>query len=132
MRKILVVDDTEMNSELLVETLCEVAHCDVRANGTGALEAFNQAVAAKAPYDLILLDIAMPDMTGIEVLKVIRADEKARGIKLGSGVPIIMVTAYKEPFMDAFNGGCDDYILKPIDVDKLIAKIEEKIPLDKK
>jgi CheY-like chemotaxis protein len=132
MRKILVVDDTEMNSELLVETLSEVAQCDVRANGEGALEAYNQSLESGGPYDLILLDIAMPDISGIEVLKIIRAAEKTRGVRLGRGVPIIMVTAYKEPFMDAFNGGCDDYILKPIDVDKLIAKIEEKVPLDKK
>ena len=131
MWKILVVDDIALNSELLVETLADLAQCDVRDNGTGALEAFHQSVEKQTPYDLILLDIAMPDMSGIEVLKRIRTDEEARGVRLGQGVPIVMVTAYKEPFMDAFNGGCDDYVLKPVDTDKLIAKIQEKLSVKK-
>jgi CheY-like chemotaxis protein len=130
MWKILVVDDIAMNSELLVETLADLAQCEVCGNGTGALAAFNQSIEQKAPYDLILLDIAMPDMSGIEVLKKIRDDEEKRGIRLGHGIPIIVVTAYKESFMDAFNSGCDDYVLKPVDTDKLLVKIQEKLTAD--
>lgn len=131
MWKILVVDDVSMNSELLVETLSDRAQCEIRDNGVGALDAYNKSVASNNPFDLILLDIAMPDISGIDVLKSIRKSEESRGIRLGQGVPVIMVTAYKEPFMDAFNGGCDDYILKPIDPDKMIVKIEEKLAAKK-
>lgn len=127
MWRILVVDDISMNCELLVETLADLAECDVRENGTGALEAYNNSLKTERPYELILLDIAMPDISGIDVLKTIRKSEEACGVRLGQGIPIIMVTAYKEPFMDAFNGGCDDYILKPVDTDKMIIKIKEKL-----
>jgi len=131
MWKILVVDDIAMNSELLVETLGDLAKCDTCENSADALKAYNQAVKDNKPYDMILLDIAMPDMSGIEVLKTIRSIESGKGLRLGQGVSIIMVTAYKEPFMDAFNGGCDDYVLKPVDTDKLLIKVEEKLSAKK-
>ena len=127
MWKVLVVDDNEKNAELLVEILSGKAQCDVRNNGEDALSAYNRSIEMNTPYDVLLLDIAMPGLDGLDVLRVIRAKEEARKIKIGRGIPVIMVTAYKEPFMDAFNKGCDDYILKPIDPDQVIKKIEDKL-----
>lgn len=127
MWKVLVVDDNFVNRKFLVEILKGKAVCDVAANGNEALVAYDLSVKEDRPYDAILLDIAMPEMDGIQVLEKIRGNERSRGIMLGDGIPVIMVTAYKQPFMDAFNKGCDDYLLKPIDPDVLINKIEEKI-----
>lgn len=127
MWKALVVDDNFVGRKLLTEVLKGRAQCDNAANGKEALEAYQIAVKEKTPYDIILLDIAMPDMSGVEVLEKIRQDEESRGIQLGKGVPVIMVTAHREPLCDSFNKGCDDYILKPIQADALIKKIEEKV-----
>ena len=135
MWKILVVDDNASNRTLLTELLQNVptelldgtAHCDEAANGYDAFEEYKRAIEAAKPYDLLLLDIAMPDESGIEVLKKIREDESARGIESGRGVPIIMVTGYEDQFSAAVAHGCDDYILKPIDVGILVEKIAQKL-----
>ncbi len=126
MWKILVVDDNFTNRQLILEILRDFAVCDVAANGREAIEAYNQSLK-KGGYDLVLLDVAMPDMDGVEFLKLVRENEKKAGIPLGEGLPIIMVTAFKEPVNEAFSIGCDDYIVKPIDPDKLISKIKEKL-----
>jgi two-component system chemotaxis response regulator CheY len=126
MWKILVVDDNFANRQLIIEILADLAKCDVAMDGREAIEAYNLSLI-KNPYDLILLDIAMPEINGIEFLTMVRDNEKKAGIPLGDGIPIIMVTAHKEPFMESFNKGCDDYLLKPIDQDALISKIREKL-----
>lgn len=127
MKKVLVVDDNQANCDLIVSILDEKAETIVANSGEEALAQYKKSVCGEQALDIILLDIAMPGMDGIELLSRIRKDEASRGIELGHGIPIIMVTAYKEPFLEAFNGGCDDYILKPIISDDVIKKIEEKI-----
>jgi len=127
MWRVLVVDDEEANRRLLIEILKDRAECKTATNGQEALEVYDRAVKENSRFDIILLDIAMPGMDGMEVLKKIRGAEADAGIKLGEGIPIIMVTAYKTPFLEAFDAGCDDYIIKPINPKTLIAKIEEKV-----
>ena len=127
MWNILVVDDNFFNRKLLVEILKDKANCDIAANAEEALEAYTNSVTNTKPYDVILLDIAMPGESGLDVLTKIRKEEESRGIKLGKGIPIIMVTAHKEPLFSAFDRGCDDYIVKPVCGDSLIAKIAEKV-----
>ena len=100
------------------------ANCDVAANGVEAIEAFNLSIEDKRPYDIILLVIAMPGMDGMEVLKKIREQEEASGLKEKNKIPVMMVTAHREPFSDAFKKGCDDYISKPIRPDHLIERME--------
>ncbi len=128
MWKILVADDNSMNCEYIVEALSAIAKCDVVLSGEEALVAWNKSGQASGEaYDMILLDVAMPGIDGISVLKAIRQKEELQGIHLGYGVPIVMVTAHREQFMDSFNSGCDDYLLKPIDPDDLIKKVTEKL-----
>lgn len=126
MWKLLVVDDNNENRELLVEILRDVAQCTAVSSGKEAIEAFERS-RKNGPFDLMLLDIEMPEIDGLEILRKIRDSEKAVGIPLGEGIPIIMVTAHKKPFLNAFYQGCSDYILKPIDADKLKKKIAEKL-----
>ncbi|MBF0330951.1 MAG: response regulator [Candidatus Omnitrophica bacterium] len=127
MWKIMVVDDNAANRELLVEVVAEVADCVVAGNGREAFEHYKKALAGKHPFDLILLDIAMPEVDGLAFLEMVRKFEADTDVELGQGVPIIMVTAFDQPFMRAFNLGCDDYILKPIDADQLLGKIKMKL-----
>ncbi len=126
MWKILVVEDSPENRELIIEILRDVAVCDGAGNGKEAIEAYNRSLQGQ-PYDLILLDIEMPDIDGLEILRKIRKNEEAAGIALGDGIPIVMVTAHRKPFLDAFYQGCTDYVVKPISADKLIKKIEQKL-----
>ncbi len=123
MYKILIVDDNFENRQLLAEMLREVAVCDFAATGREAIEAYNLSLQKGGPYHLILLDIELPEVNGLEILNKIRESEKAAGIQLGDGIPIIIVTAYEKRFLEAFNKGCDDYILKPIDSNILLKKI---------
>lgn len=127
MYKALVVDDNYINCKLICEALKSFVNCDVALNGCEALEAYSQSLLNDDPYDIILLDIAMPEISGLETLHTIRERESEEGILLGDGIPIIMITAYKEPFLDAFNRGCDDYMVKPIDPEILRQKVKEKI-----
>jgi CheY-like chemotaxis protein len=127
MWNVLVVDDDSTNRKLLVEVLEGRANCDNAGGGKEAYEAFCRSFETKKLYDVILLDVAMPDIDGIEVLRKIREYEQQHGILLGQGTPIIMVTAHKTTFMSSFNQGCDDFILKPVDGVQLIDKIQTKI-----
>ncbi|MCK5707176.1 MAG: response regulator [Candidatus Aureabacteria bacterium] len=127
MWKILVVDDNFSNRKLILKILEGRAICDVAANGEEALEAYNISIKDNKPYDLILLDIQMPDVDGMQVLQKIREEEKTAGVKVGKEIQIIMVTAHREPFFDAFKKGCDDYINKPIRPDMLIERIEKRL-----
>ena len=57
------------------------------------------------PFDVILLDVGLPDINGCDVLKTIRQEEEIRGVQYERGVKIIMQTGRKEPYMEAFNRG---------------------------
>jgi two-component system chemotaxis response regulator CheY len=128
MWRILVVDDNFVNRKLIIEVLKGQAECDIAATGKEAIEAYDLSIENDEPYDLILLDISMPEMDGMAVLEYIRKNELSSGIDLGEGIPIIMVTAYQEPFEAASQKGCDDYILKPIQPETLVSKIKARIP----
>lgn len=127
MWNVLVVDDSFVNRKLLIEILRDRAVCDTAANGEEALEAYSLSIDEERPYDIILLDVSMPKVDGMEVLSMIRESEESRGIALGRGVPIIMVTAYKEPLFDSFSYGCDDYVVKPVNPAELVSKMEEAL-----
>jgi CheY-like chemotaxis protein len=129
MRRVLVVDDNFIDRRIILEILKGKAECDLAASGEETVIAYNLSIAEHKPYDIILLDISMSQLSGIEVLKLIRENELKAGVNLGDGIPIVMVTGYKEPFLDAFNGGCDDYILKPITAHGLVEKIENKLKM---
>ena len=124
MWRVLVVDDNFSNRKLILKILKGISDCDVAANGKEALEAYELSLKEKRPYDIILLDIAMPGMDGMEVLKKLREKEEKSGIKLEKKIPVIMVTAHREPFFDAFKKGADDYISKPIRPEMLIERMK--------
>jgi len=105
-KKILIVDDTSENIQILVEVLKDKYTTIVAINGERALR-----LAAKDPVpDLILLDVMMPGMDGYEVCARLKADEKTREI------PVIFVTAKSETEdeLKGFELGAVDYIAKPV------------------
>ncbi len=121
--KILIVEDNPENRELIAEILREIAACVFAANADEAFAAFDKAREEGWSFATILLDLELPEISGLQILEKIRADEKKAGVLLGDGLPVIVVTGHQDRFLQAFNQGCDDYILKPIDAGLLIAKI---------
>ncbi|MEA3465555.1 MAG: response regulator [Thermodesulfobacteriota bacterium] len=126
--KILIVEDDFLSRKLMLSYLAPLGQCDVASNGSEAMEAFTLAHKEKEPYDLITLDIMMPDLSGQEVLKRVRAYEEEKQILFSDGrVKVIMTTALKDGsnVMDAFKNQCEGYLVKPIDSDELMALINQ-------
>ena len=129
--KILIVED-DFTSRLIMQRLIEpYAKCDVAMNGKEAVEAFIIGIVEGKPYDLILLDIMMPEMDGQEVVKEVRKiEEDEWGIIYPKGIKIIMTTALDDPknVVTAFKSLCDAYLVKPVTEESLITAIREFFP----
>jgi len=113
--KILVVDDTHLTREVLCEHLRFLKHDPISAaNGEQAIERFIE----NSP-DIVLMDMVMPGLNGIDTMQAIRQLPNAHW------VPIIMLSAHSDEaeFLHALNSGCDDYLPKPIKFPVLQAKI---------
>lgn len=128
MWKILVVDDNSNNRQLLIDILEDDAECDIAENGRVAFKKYNESLDGRA-YDLVLLDVAMPVMDGVQFLTLVRENEEFHKVPVGNRLPVIMVTAYKERLKEVDDLGCADYIIKPIDVNELLRKVEAVIGL---
>lgn len=118
-KRILLVEDNELNVEI-ARTILEDTQAEVEVAADGAIAV---AMLKKAPvryYDVVLMDIQMPNMNGYQATEMIRKlpDERAE-------VPIIAMTAnaFEEDRQAAFAAGMDDYLAKPIEIDKLLRKI---------
>ena len=114
-KTILLVDD--METVLLFEkTMLKGSGVTLRTakNGALALKEIEQS-----PPDLVLLDVMMPELDGIETCRRIKQDEKTRHI------PVVMVTTKGEPEMvqKAIDAGCNDFITKPLDKTELLSKV---------
>ncbi len=120
-RSVLVVDDNALNRDLLYEELT-YRGMDVvtAAGGRDALE-----LIRKQPFDIVLLDIMMPGVDGLSVLREVR---KTRSV---AELPIIMTTARdtRSSVVDALDAGANDYVTKPIDLLVLMARIRTQIAL---
>ena len=112
----LVVEDHPLNRQVMLALLGKYAECDVATNGIEAVQAYRTALAAEKPYDLICMDIMMPQMDGREALAEIRKIEREQGRTGDKAVKIIMTTAIDSTgsVMDAFQSGCEGYLVKPI------------------
>jgi two-component system, chemotaxis family, chemotaxis protein CheY len=125
--RILIVEDDFTSRRLLQAYLSPFGQCDIAVHGKEAVKAFKQAWLEKSPYDLICLDIMMPEMDGQDALKQIRAFEKERGIIGNDEVKVIMTTALDAPrdvFEAYYRGGCTSYLVKPIDRKALIREMK--------
>jgi two-component system, cell cycle response regulator DivK len=116
MKKILIVEDVEMNRDLLVQLLEDDYQLAEAVDGKQGLE-----MAVTESPDLILLDISLPEMDGWEVTQRIRQDDRTKHI------PIIAVTAHAMAGDEekAYETGCNGYLSKPIDEDKLWKQIAD-------
>lgn len=125
--KSLVVDDDFFSRRILQSILTTYGESHVAIDGNEALYAFKQALAEEDPYNVICLDIMMPEKNGQEVLKEIREIEKSKNILGENSVKIIMTTALDDGdnIRTAFREQCESYLIKPIHKTKLIKVLSE-------
>ena len=125
--KTLIVEDDFTSRLLLQEFLQPYGPSHIVVNGKEAVEAVAAALEAGEPYNLVCLDIMMPEMDGQTALKVIRGMEEGRGILSNRGARIIMTTALSDVknIVGAFRGLCDAYLMKPIDRAKLLDELRK-------
>jgi CheY-like chemotaxis protein len=116
---VLVAEDNEINALLMRSLLTRLGHhAVITTNGEAALESWLAAKSAGTPYDLVLMDIQMPQLDGIETTKRIRALEAGQPSR---PTPILALTANTlvEDRYACFEAGMDGFLVKPLDRDKL-------------
>jgi CheY-like chemotaxis protein len=114
MKKVLVVEDVDLNRDLVVQLLEDRYHVIEAVNGQEGVE-----LAERERPELILMDLSLPIMDGWEATRRIKANPDLRSI------PVIALTAHAMVGDEkkALAAGCDDYLAKPLDEDALMAKI---------
>jgi len=114
---ILLVDDEEVNLKIASMMLKKLGYqADLATNGIEAIRALENWF-----YDIVLMDIQMPEMNGLEAIKIIRQ-------RWHHGITIIAVTSlssYREVCLEA---GADDFLIKPVRTERLKESIESNIP----
>jgi CheY-like chemotaxis protein len=115
MKKILIVEDVELNVELLTQLLEDEYELVSAKNGEQGV-----VVAAEEQPDLILMDMSLPVLNGWEATRRLKADDMLKHI------PIIALTAHAMSGDEAkaLAAGCDDYLTKPFDEDLLFEKVK--------
>ena len=134
--KFLVSDDDFDSRRLVQKILHPYGYVDVAADGEEAVAAFQAALHDNEPYDLITLDILMPNADGQQALREIREIEKERGIPPEKEVKIIMLTGLddsREVHDAFFLGTATSYIVKPIRRHILLEEISRLgLPLEQR
>ena len=115
MYNVLIVDDEFLARKLLTEYVSKIDHLnlvDTCSDATKAMEVLN-----KEHIDILMLDIQMPDISGVEMLKLFNNNRTA----------VILTTAYSEYAVDAFSLGVVDYLLKPFDYARFVQAINKAV-----
>lgn len=118
-RKILVVDDSRTALAVMGRRLGRLGYLPVLCDkGTDALDH-----VGSQPFDLVLADMVMPGMSGMQLLRALRGSPESRDL------PVIMLTGRSDPAaaVEALAAGADDHVAKPFDFDVLIARIDRVI-----
>ncbi len=120
--KCLIVEDDPVSSLVLEQMISRYGDFDVVDNGTKAINQFRQAYEAKSPYDLILMDIMMPETDGLLATLAIRELETHMNIPLAQRVKVIMTTSLDDPrtvMKSLYESDANSYLVKPIRLHKL-------------
>ena len=123
--KTLIVEDELTSRVMLREILKRYGRPQVAMNGREAVDLVRAAIQEGAAFDLICLDIMMPEMDGQEALKRIRQLEDESGIEPANRAKVIMTTAHadRDNVLEEIQGQCDYFLVKPIDGRALLTEL---------
>lgn len=121
--KILLAEDTDVTRAIIMKMIAKLGYTNVMqvADGAAAKIEIDKAVAAKKPFQLIISDWNMPELSGLALLKKLRGDAAMHA------VPFVILTSNneKEQVMEAIRAGVNAYLAKPFTVEVLERKIAE-------
>ena len=125
--KTLIVEDDFVSRTILQEFLKQYGPSHIAVNGKEALEAVRIALERREPYDLICLDILMPEMDGQQALRSIRAHEDSAGLPPSKTAKIVMTTSLRDfqNISDAYGNHCDAYVTKPINKNQMTTQLRK-------
>ncbi len=124
--RVLIVDDDFYCRNMLHEIMKPYAQCDIAVNGEEAVFAFKRGLEEGKRYDLVCLDLVMPEMDGQQALREMRSIEKDFEVSEDDGVKVIVTTMLddrKETHDAFFLGGATSYLVKPIEESKLLKEL---------
>lgn len=122
--RILIVEDEFTSRKLLTALLSDYGRCDTASDGVECVDAFRKAFEENDPYDLVCMDIMMPNKDGHQALKDIRTMEQEAGVSAADEAKVIMITALNDPktvVRAYYKGGAAAYLPKPIEVESFYA-----------
>nr|WP_321401797.1 response regulator [uncultured Desulfobacter sp.] len=124
MNRILIVDDEEIGRTLMEGIFNKYGALVSVATGTEALKVYQKGIEKGKPFNLVLLDISLPDISGVDVLKKIKQIDS--GLKEHKSM-VIMVTSHSEKsiVIGCIKSGCKAYFIKPLKQDAVDSKMAE-------
>ncbi len=131
--RLLIVEDDESTGKLLGKLLRDVGECQYATNEKEAMNKYRQLNQEGRPFDLVCLDIMLSDgISGLEVLKEIRAIEQENGVLIGEGSKILMISSLddEDTVLKSFGRLCDGFIAKPFNKKSIYDKLKEIELLD--
>ena len=120
--KFLVVDDSSTMRKIISKTILAIGPAEI-VEAENGIDALKKIKEHSAGFDLVMLDINMPQVDGITTLKQLKAMDQTKGI------PVIMCTseAEKETVLECIKAGANDYVVKPFTKEVIAAKIEKLV-----
>ena len=127
MKRVLIAEDDMVGRHVMSNFMGGFAHCDLAVDGLEALNLLAGSVEWNTPYDLVFLDIMMPQMDGMTVLRTLRGLEARKRVHAKDQVGVIMITAVndRKTVMESHELGCIGFVFKPIDLGKLRKLLHE-------
>jgi two-component system chemotaxis response regulator CheY len=125
--QILIAEDVTLIQKMLQKMLGPYGEITFVRSGREAFQKFQRTLTTQEYFDLICLDINIPEINGLDVLKNIRAAEKLNHVPLDKRAKIVIVSSTNEAdvVMKAIKLGCDGYIVKPFSQEKIIAELKK-------
>lgn len=124
--KMLVVDDEIVSRKKMMKIISDFGQCEGVTNGKAAVSAVMKSLEEWKLYNLITLDVSMPDINGTQVLDAIRKLEEERGLDKDEKAKILMVTSHSDvDTVKACAGKCDGYIVKPFNKEIMVEKLKK-------
>jgi len=120
MWNVLIVESDLECCKHIIHGLNKVAWCTIVRDGRQVINAYEKSIRLKKPFDFILIELNIEPLTGFDIIQQIRQWEDTSNNILNQEVSIIVVSSYSESLLKKYNIGWDDFITKPIEVDKMI------------